>query len=143
MTNDALFYVCHKTVKARPMSRGDYNALQGWDLPANENPADEGYLVEYLDGGKPNHPDFSCYISWSPKDVFEKGYSPAPSLLTTFADRVCAEKAELDEKLAKLRAFFGTHTFAGLDDAEIDRLQRQADHMAAYSAVLDERIAAF
>jgi hypothetical protein len=57
--------------------------------------------------------------------------------------RVFAEKEELDDKLTKLKAFFGTEIFAGLDDAEMDRLQRQADHMGAYSDVLGERIAAF
>lgn len=57
--------------------------------------------------------------------------------------RVVIEKADLDEKLTKLRAFFGTETFANLDDAEMERLQRQADHMSAYSEVLGERIAAF
>lgn len=140
MTNDALFYVCHKTVKARPMSRGDYNALQGWDLPANENPADEGYLVEYLDGGKPNHPDFSCYISWSPKDVFEKGYTLAPA---DFKQRVVAEKAELDDRLGKLMAFFSTPIYAGLSEAERSRLRAQSFFMVGYSSMLGERIAAF
>lgn len=57
--------------------------------------------------------------------------------------RVVTEKAELDEKIGKLTAFFNTEMFANLDDAEIERLQRQADHMSAYSAVLGERIAAF
>lgn len=33
-----------------------------------------GYMVEYLDGGEPNHPNHKGYISWSPKDVFERAY---------------------------------------------------------------------
>jgi hypothetical protein len=67
-------YTCFKQVMARPMTRGDYNQLQGWALPENQDPGDEGYLVEYIDGGAPNHPGFPNYISWSPKDVFEAGY---------------------------------------------------------------------
>lgn len=67
-------YVGTKYINAKPMSRGDYNTLRGWQVPADEDPADEGYLVEYTDGGKPNHPDFAGYISWSPKDVFERAY---------------------------------------------------------------------
>lgn len=63
-----------KRVHARPMNRGEYNAYRGWEVPADENPADDGYLVEYLDGGKSNHPDHAGYISWSPKDVFERAY---------------------------------------------------------------------
>lgn len=57
--------------------------------------------------------------------------------------RVVDEKRDLDEKLEKLNAFFGSPIFAGLPDAEMDRLQRQATHMAAYSDVLGERIASF
>ncbi len=57
--------------------------------------------------------------------------------------RVVTEKAELDEKLTKLTAFFNTEMFANLDDAEIERLQRQADIMGEYSDVLGERVAAF
>lgn len=32
------------------------------------------------DGGKANHPKFDGYISWSPKDVFEKSYKANGSL---------------------------------------------------------------
>jgi len=67
-------YRCHKAVEARPMTRQAYNDLRGWTLPENEDGADEGYLVEYQDGGAANHPDFKGYISWSPKEVFERGY---------------------------------------------------------------------
>lgn len=70
-------YTGTKTVNATPMSRLEYNNLRGWTVPADENPEDPGYLVEYTDGGKANHPQFSGYISWSPKDVFERAYHPA------------------------------------------------------------------
>jgi hypothetical protein len=63
--------------------------------------------------------------------------------MSPFQERVVAEKKELDEKHAKLVAFFSTEVFAELPDAEIDRLQRQSDVMAEYSAILGERIAAF
>ena len=73
-------YIGVKLVLASEMSRADYNALRGWTVPADENPADEGYLVEYLDGGKPNHPDFTGYISWSPKKQFEDAYRTTTGL---------------------------------------------------------------
>lgn len=57
--------------------------------------------------------------------------------------RVVTEKAELDEKLAKLLAFFQTPIFAGLSEAEQSRLRNQARFMDGYAAVLEERIAAF
>ncbi|HCA5286177.1 TPA: hypothetical protein MW252_002273 [Acinetobacter nosocomialis] len=56
------------------MSRGEYNEYQGWQIPENENPNDPGYLIEYKDGGKANHPNHEGYISWSPKDIFEHSY---------------------------------------------------------------------
>ncbi len=71
----AKMYLGTKIVKAMPMKRDEYNALRGWTVPADENPEDMGYLVEYMDGGKANHPQFDGYISWSPADVFEKAYS--------------------------------------------------------------------
>ena len=74
MTTATKTYEGTKRVHARPMNRGEYNAYRGWEVPADENPADDGYLVEYLDGGKSNHPDHAGYISWSPKDVFERAY---------------------------------------------------------------------
>lgn len=67
-------YIGTKEINAKPMSRREYNNLREWDLPANENGTDPGYLVEYIDGGYPNHSDFKGYISWSPNDVFERAY---------------------------------------------------------------------
>lgn len=57
-------YIGTKIIKAKPMSRGEYNIYRGWTIPADEDPADEGYLVKYSDD----------YVSWSPKDVFEEAY---------------------------------------------------------------------
>lgn len=57
--------------------------------------------------------------------------------------RVVDEKAELDEKRAKLDAFFETERFNTLDIAEQARMRYQAVAMKEYSSVLGERIAAF
>lgn len=65
-----------KLINAQPMTRAAYNTLRGWALPAGENGDDDGYLVEYMDGGKANHPGYEGYISWSPADVFERSYRP-------------------------------------------------------------------
>jgi hypothetical protein len=69
-------YIGTKQVSAKQMTRGEYNAYRGWTLPENEDGNDPGYLVEYLDGGKPNHPDHTGYISWSPKEQFDNAYRP-------------------------------------------------------------------
>ena len=68
-------YVGLKQILARPMNRQEYNDYRGWILPEDENPNDPGYLVEYLDGGKSNHPEHAGYISWSPKEVFDNAYT--------------------------------------------------------------------
>jgi hypothetical protein len=67
-------YIGTKIINAKSMTLGEYNDLRGWKTLPNGNPAQEGYLVEYTDGGEPNHPDFIGYISWSPKEVFERAY---------------------------------------------------------------------
>ena len=73
-------YIGTKLINAKPMTRAAYNALRGWELPADENGDDDGYLVEYVDGGKSNHPDYDGYISWSPADVFERAYRPCSGM---------------------------------------------------------------
>lgn len=57
-------YIGTKLIKAEPMTRGAYNEYRGWQIPKDENPEDEGYLVRYSDS----------YVSWSPKEVFESAY---------------------------------------------------------------------
>lgn len=63
--------------------------------------------------------------------------------MQTHQERVVTEKSELDEKSAKLNAFFNTSLFEKLSSEEQDRLHRQYELMVQYSAVLGERIAAF
>ena len=83
-------FIGTKEVNARPLNLGDYNALRGWEMPINENPDTEGYLVEYLDSPNKNHPDYDNYISWSPKDVFERSYRRNETL--TFGQAIEAAK---------------------------------------------------
>lgn len=73
-------YIGTKIINAKPMTRGDYNAFRGWTVPADENPADEGYLVEYTDGGKGNTDLYAGYVSWSPKEQFEGAYRETAGL---------------------------------------------------------------
>lgn len=77
MTDQAMKrHIGVKLINAKPMTRLEYNELRGWTVPADENPDDPGFLVEYMDGGKQNHPAHKGYVSWSPKDVFERAYRP-------------------------------------------------------------------
>ena len=68
-------YIGTKLVRAVPMGRQAYNDFRGWDLPADEEGDDQGYLVEYLDGGKPNTDQYAGYVSWSPAEQFDNAYS--------------------------------------------------------------------
>ncbi len=81
-------YIGTKVIDAEPMTRGEYNKFSGWQIPADENPNDEGYRVIYPDG----------YVSWSPKEVFENAYREIGELdelkmplLTTKYTKVFAE----------------------------------------------------
>jgi len=65
-------YIGVKMVEAVPMTRLEYNQYRGWDLPADENGSDDGFMVEYLNGGESNDSRHDGYISWSPKKIFEQ-----------------------------------------------------------------------
>ena len=54
-------YISNKIYYAKPMKRGVYCENRGWDVPENENPDDDGYLILYPDG----------YVSWNLKFNFE------------------------------------------------------------------------
>jgi len=73
-------YIGTKLIGAIPMNRLAYNEFRGWDLPADENGDDEGYLVEYHDGGKPNTESYAGYVSWSPKEQFDNAYRQVDGL---------------------------------------------------------------
>jgi len=139
-------YIGTKQVKAKPMNRGDYNTYRGWVLPENECAEDEGYLVEYLDGGKPNDNRHLGYISWSPKQQFENAYLTIGNLdnRSPHQQRVIAEKVLLDSKVDALNSFIEINPlFNSLDSSEQERLERQSYIMRQYSDVLSERIKAF
>ncbi|MFZ6773044.1 crAss001_48 related protein [Undibacterium sp. SXout7W] len=139
-------YIGTKIINAKPMTRGDYNQLRDWTVPADENPNDEGFLVEYLDGGKANVEGFKGYVSWSPKPVFEQAYVCVGSVegLQPHQQRVAAEYSQLWDRVAKLNSFILTSPhFPALPEAEQARLERQRQCMSDYAAVLLERISAF
>lgn len=84
--NDLEEFIGTKIICAKPMSRLDYNIFRGWELPTNENGSDEGYLVEYIDGGEPNTKEYRGYVSWSPKVQFENAYKQSGNL--SFGDAI-------------------------------------------------------
>lgn len=128
-------YGCHKEVYALPMTRGTYNQVRGWQIPDNENPADEGYLVVYNRGTGDEH------VSWSPKHVFDDGYHALDTDKCDSADqeppfiqRMRAELGELDDRTDKLGN--GIH-LAPKDHQGL--LAEQLDAMKQYQAILRKR----
>ena len=86
-------YTGTKTLLAVAMTLGAYNIYRGWELPSDENPEREGYLVEYPligKGDRPNHLNHEGYISWSPKPSFDATYRLDGS--PTFGDAIAAMK---------------------------------------------------
>lgn len=130
-------YTGTKTIKATPMTRGEYNELRGWKVPDNEDPRDKGYLVEYPEGGK-NVDGFDGYLSWSPKKQFEDTYK----ISETHVDRMEIELSELSNRIEKAQKF--------LDDADptihskktLDMLSEQVKAMKEYQNILSKRIQA-
>ncbi len=78
-------YIGTKAILAKPMTRGEYNEYRGWETPEDEVKSDEGFLVEYLDSPEKIHDNHEHYISWSPKDVFDRAYHPTSGLTFGFA----------------------------------------------------------
>jgi hypothetical protein len=78
-------YIGVKIGNAKPMTRREYNNLRGWILPPDENGDDEGYLIEYTDGQKPNVIGYAGYVSWCPKDIFEKHNRKTDGMSFSFA----------------------------------------------------------
>ena len=83
-------FIGTKMIRAVAMNRQDYNNFRGWDLPADEDGDDAGYLVEYLDGGKPNVEGYAGYVSWSPAEQFNNAYRPVQGM--TFSQALEAIK---------------------------------------------------
>jgi hypothetical protein len=130
-------YIGTKMINATPMNRQEYNDFRGWKLPEDENGADEGFLVEYVDGGKANTPQYAGYVSWSPKDVFERAHKAADTPL----DRMYIEHNELLDKYNKLVFFLGrTDKEKVAGEMQVALMELQKIQMKDYLLTLRTRI---
>lgn len=94
-------YTGTKTIFATPMTRGEYHKLRGWEVPADEDPTDLGYLVQHDNDGKANVEGFDGYISWSPQKLFELAYNPSE----TFKQRLFIEMEQLYRRMFLLKKY--------------------------------------
>ena len=138
-------FIGTKIIQAKPMNRAEYNNFRGWTSPADEDGADDGYLVEYTDGGKPNVPGYAGYVSWSPKVQFDIAYVEVGDVvgIPPHMQRVVAEHAALKVNLNKLADFGLTETFQKLLESEQKDLSNQFWAMSLYSQILSKRINSF
>ena len=81
-------YIGTKIIKARPMTRGDYNDYRGWQIPADEDPLDEGYLMEYENG----------HVQWLPKEMFETDYKECNAMTFGFASEAMKKGKKVARK---------------------------------------------
>lgn len=125
-------YTGTKTIMATPMTRGEYNALRGWEVPADEDPADLGYLVQYENDSKANVEGFDGYISWSPQKPFEEAYRASG----TYDQRLLIEMEELAKKIFKLDEYVRN---MDPDREDFYLLNIQLGVMQPYYAVLKAR----
>ncbi|WP_227713060.1 hypothetical protein [Moraxella sp. K127] len=129
-------FIATRTVNAKPMNRQEYNDLRGWQVPENENPADDGYLVVNNGVSERNVEGFDGYVSWLPKIAFDEQYKK----YDTPIDRMQIELDDLYDRMDKLGTFIAKGQPAFLNDDEWALLQEQAHHMANYYSVLNMRL---
>lgn len=123
-------YISTNEINAKPMNRQDYNDFRGWDLPKDENGADEGYLVEQTTNSKANTEEYKGHVSWFPKEMFEKLYKESD----TAKQRVQIELEQLQEKLSKLVLYVDKNNVTD------PLLLNQTDVMNAYVDILEQRL---
>ncbi|NWE46351.1 crAss001_48 related protein [Pseudomonas gingeri] len=142
------FFIGSKIVLAIAMTRAAFVAYRYPDQPPNPDagsPDDAGYLVEYTDGGAPNHPGHAGYISWCPKDQFESQNLLIGDVghLPPHQQRVIAEREQLADRIQKLEAFLHTDLYASLPDDEQQLLKMRADAMVLYLGIINTRTSKF
>lgn len=107
-------FVGTKLINAEPMTRADYNTLRGWLVPADEDGTDEGYLVEYIDGGQANVEGYAGYVSWSPKAVFEAAYIQVDDAVKVLPSRIEELMSKLEYRFARVEGTTITGCWAQL-----------------------------
>lgn len=134
-------YVGTKVVRAIAMNRKAYNDLRGWEMPSKEDPHEDGMLYEQVDGSIPNVPGFAGYISWMPRDVFDRTYTlglnPEPG---NFVDRLRVEYDQLNDRVNRLTSFIGSEKFNALSTYDQTDLHAQLMAMRSYMSVLNRRV---
>lgn len=59
-------YQAYALVSAKEVTRQQYCAMRGWKLPADENGADAGFVIQGVDGD----------ITWKLASIFHRDHTP-------------------------------------------------------------------
>ena len=134
---DVKVYRGEYIVAASPLSRGEYVKLRGWAMPYDENPADEGYILQG-----------NGTTTWKAKDEFENNFFEVEpdvqaATVPAYQQRVKDEYFELDKRLTALRGFIESSAFSYVAQDERVRLMNQSFYMKGYLAMLTSRILHF
>ena len=134
-------YVGTKKVYPTAMTRAEYYLKLELRVPLNEDATEKGYMVEYLEGGKPNTSFSNMYVSWSPKDVFDKSYFVEKDKKTAeILLRLNLELKELVSKYDALTLFLDSPQATTIPSVQLKLLTIQEPVMSAYISILQLRI---
>ena len=116
------------TVQAQLMTRGAYNEFRGWEVPADENANDAGYLVQQSIGD-------TAHVAWYPSEIFEALYGVSDTPKQRVSLELTARKAELtalEQSIYKDQPDF-------IDDSQWQYLHTQASILRELVNVLTVR----
>ena len=116
------------TVQAQLMTRGAYNEFRGWEVPADENANDAGYLVQQSIGD-------TAHVAWYPSEIFEALYGVSDTPKQRVSLELTARKAEL----TALEQFIYKDQPDFIDDSQWQYLHTQASIMHELVIVLTVR----
>ena len=116
------------TVQAQLMTRGAYNEFRGWEVPADENANDAGYLVQQSIGD-------TAHVAWYPSEIFEALYGVSDTPKQRVSLELTARKAEL----TALEQFIYKDQPDFIDDSQWQYLHTQASTMRELVNVLTVR----
>jgi|GEM_PF-1529397 len=112
-------YNALKKVQAKPMNRQEYNDLRGWDLPADEDGSDDGYLTVDINA-EPNLAGYDGYVSWTPKAMFESQFHEVSRQQACTAPK--DDRELTDDEIKRIRetgSLCDCHEFVDSDDSEL------------------------
>lgn len=83
-------YIGTKRILAQPMRLGEYNAYRGWDMPADEDPAKPGFLVDIPTARAATTRSMTATYRGAPKLCFWRRIAPTgtlPSAMLSISSR--------------------------------------------------------